>query len=65
MDVATGVDSHKASFTAAVVDALGRVLDVETFRNDARGFKGHWWRGSGASRTARPAWRARSATAQR
>lgn len=38
MDAAIGVDSHKGTFTAAVVDPLGRMLDVATFGNEPNGF---------------------------
>ena len=37
MEVAIGVDSHKASLAAAAVDPLGRVLDAREFPNDAKG----------------------------
>lgn len=37
MDVAIGVDSHKASLAGAVVDSLGRVLEVVEVNNDAKG----------------------------
>lgn len=37
MEVAIGVDSHKASFTAAVVDGMGRSLGDVTLPNDPQG----------------------------
>lgn len=42
MEVAIGVDSHKASLAAAVVDPLGRVLDAREFPNDPRGHQALW-----------------------
>lgn len=37
MDVAIGVDTHKATLEVAVLDAQGRELGGKRFRNDARG----------------------------
>ena len=37
MDVAIGIDSHKSSLAAAVLDVLGRVIDAREFSNDERG----------------------------
>jgi transposase len=37
MDVAIGIDSHKRSLAAAVLDVLGRVIDAREFSNDERG----------------------------
>lgn len=37
MEVAIGVDSHKASFTAAAVDGMGRSLGNVTLPNDPQG----------------------------
>jgi len=42
MEVAIGVDSHKASLAAAVVDPLGRVLDAREFPNDPKGHEALW-----------------------
>jgi hypothetical protein len=39
MDVAIGVDAHKATLAAAAVDGLGRVVDEAVFGNDAAGNK--------------------------
>jgi transposase len=37
MDVAIGVDSHKATLEVAALDAVGRHLATKRFRNDPRG----------------------------
>lgn len=52
MEVAIGVDSHKASLAAAAVDAMGRVLDAREFPNDPGGHVAflNWARGRGADR---------------
>jgi transposase len=39
VEVAIGIDTHKASLAAASVDALGRVLDVREFTNDPTGHR--------------------------
>jgi hypothetical protein len=38
MEVVVGVDSHKATFAAAVVDLIGRPIEVGQCSNDRRGF---------------------------
>jgi len=39
VEVAIGIDTHKASLAAGSVDALGRVLDVQEFTNDPAGHR--------------------------
>ncbi len=39
MEVAIGIDTHKASIAVASVDALGRVLSVREFANDPKGYR--------------------------
>lgn len=39
MGVAIGVDSHKSSLAAAVLDELGRVLAAQEFPNDSDGYR--------------------------
>jgi hypothetical protein len=39
VEVAIGIDTHKASLAAASVDALGRVLGVHEFTNDTSGHR--------------------------
>jgi len=39
VEVAIGIDTHKASLAAAAVDTLGRVLDVREFANDPTGHR--------------------------
>ena len=39
MEVAIGIDTHKASLAAAAVDSLGRVLGVREFTNDPGGHR--------------------------
>ena len=36
---AIGIDTHKATLAACLVDALGRPLDEREFRNDAAGHR--------------------------
>jgi transposase len=52
MEVAIGVDSHKASLAAAAVDPLGRVLDAREFPNNPKGHQAlcEWVRGYGSDR---------------
>jgi transposase len=53
MHVAIGVDSHKSSFAAAMVDEVGRELDRREFRNKDRGHRQalQWARAIGSERT--------------
>ena len=52
MEIAIGVDSHKASLAAATVDPVGRVLDAQEFPNDPGGHEAFlaWARGRGFPR---------------
>jgi transposase len=52
MEVAVGVDSHKASLAAAAVDPVGRVLGAREFPNDPKAHEAllRWVRGYGSSR---------------
>jgi transposase len=52
VEVAIGVDSHKGSLAAAVVDPLGRVLGAREFPNDPNAHEAllRWVRGHGSSR---------------
>jgi transposase len=52
MEVAIGVDSHKASLAAAAVDPLGRVIVAQEFPNSPEGHEAllTWARGCGPER---------------
>jgi transposase len=52
MGVAVGIDSHKSSLGAAVVDELGRLKDAREFSNDPRGHRAarEWMSAYGAER---------------
>jgi transposase len=52
VEVAIGVDSHKASLAAAAVDSLGRVLDAQEFPNSPEGHEAllAWVRGHSPER---------------
>lgn len=52
MEVAIGVDSHKGSLAAAVVDGLGRVIEARGFPNHPKGHDalGAWVRAQGTDR---------------
>lgn len=39
MEVVAGVDSHKATFAAAVVDLIGRPVEAEEFENEPDGYE--------------------------
>jgi transposase len=53
MEVAIGIDTHKASLAAAAVDALGRVLGIREFANDPTGHRSllRWVAEQGQPRT--------------
>lgn len=38
MEVVVGVDSHKATFAAAVVDLIGRPVETRQYPNDPKGY---------------------------